>query len=54
MSETIPASVVSIVAVLLRTAYELVVANGDAKKEEDALMSAEEAIARERARRKFG
>ena len=54
MSETIPAGVVTLVAVLIRTAYELIAANGDAAKEEDALMSAEEAIARERARRKFG
>ena len=50
----IPPAAIPIVSALIRAIVAFVSAGDDGEKQEEALMSAEEEIARERARRKFG
>lgn len=46
-------AIASILVALLTTAHKLIAANGDAAKEEEAMMEAQEAIKAELDRRKF-
>ena len=50
----IPQAALPVLVALLETIAALVKANGNVQLVEEALMQAEERIARERARRKFG